>query len=131
MSRLYEPASHGYAGDEDNGQTSAWYGFSALGFYPVCPVTGEFAIGCPLFEKMEITMPSDEVLVIEAQENDSDNVFIEKVERNGVPYNKNFFRFEDIREGGIIEFQMSDDPNRNRNVSNDSFPFSYLNSINK
>ena len=76
-------------------------------------------------------MPSDEVLVIEAQENDSDNVFIEKVERNGVPYNKNFFRFEDIREGGIIEFQMSDDPNRNRNVSNDSFPFSYLNSINK
>jgi predicted alpha-1,2-mannosidase len=125
MSKLYKPTPDGYCGDEDNGQTSAWYVFSALGFYPVCPVTGELVIGSPLFKKVEITMPSGKILNIEAPKNSFENVYIDEIRYNNSVLGKNYFTQKELIKGGKILFKMSDSPCLLRNISEDSFPYSF------
>lgn len=125
MDRLYTPFPDGLCGDEDNGQTSAWYVFSALGFYPVCPGTGEYAIGSPLFRKAVLNLENGGTFVIEAPANGAENVYILGAELNGKSWTKNFIRHEDVMKGGTLVFRMGDEPNRAKGVSEDDSPYSY------
>ncbi|HNX87771.1 MAG TPA: GH92 family glycosyl hydrolase [Paludibacteraceae bacterium] len=125
MDRLYRPAPDGYCGDEDNGQTSAWYVFSALGFYPVCPVSGEYALGSPLFSQLVITMEDNRKLTLNAQENNSENIYINKIDWDNKEFNKNYFTLSQLRKGGNILFQMTNKPNYKRGTTKESFPYSF------
>jgi predicted alpha-1,2-mannosidase len=125
MGRLYSPTPNGYCGDEDNGQTSAWYVFSVLGFYPVCPVTGEYAIGSPLFRKLNIKLANGKHLTIEAPENNNQNVYVNKLSLNGRIYPKNFFEHKELQNGGSITFEMNSKPNMQRGINEESFPYSF------
>ena len=104
MDRLYSSAPDGYCGDEDNGQTSAWYVFSALGFYPVCPGSGEYAIGSPLFEKAIVHLEKGEDLVINA---DGCGPYIESIKLNGKAHNSWFLNHDDLKDGADITFVTS------------------------
>jgi len=124
MDRLYKPTPDGYCGDEDNGQTSAWYVFSALGFYPVSPVSGEYALGSPLFNHIKVTMEDGRQLTLKALNNNRDNVYIDKINWNNKEYNKNFFTHSQLQKGGNILFQMTSKPNLTRGITKESFPYS-------
>ncbi|RZM33660.1 MAG: glycoside hydrolase family 92 protein [Sphingomonas sp.] len=112
MKRLYSAAPDGYPGDEDNGQTSAWYVFSAMGFYPVTPAVGEYAIGSPLFRQMRLTMPAGKLLTIEAENNGPDNVYIQSVTLDGRAVDKTFMTRAALQAGGTLRFVMGPKPSR-------------------
>lgn len=116
MNRLYKPTPDGYCGDEDNGQTSAWYVFSAMGFYPVCPGRAEYAIGSPLFDKVTLNMPTGKSFTIFATANNPENVYINSAKLNQKRYTKNYILHSDIVNGGEIKFEMSNKPNLKRGV---------------
>jgi predicted alpha-1,2-mannosidase len=124
MKRLYSAAPDGYPGDEDNGQTSAWYVFSALGFYPVTPAVGEYAIGSPLFRTVRMTMPNGKVLTIEAVNNSEQNVYIQSATFNGKPHNKAWLSREALQQGGTLRFVMGAKPNQAWASSKAAAPFS-------
>ena len=124
MTRLYSPGPDGYPGDEDNGQTSAWYVFSALGFYPVTPAVGQYAIGSPLFQNVELSMPSGRVLTIKAENNSPENVYIQSVTFNGQPHEKTWFSREVLQQGGTLRFVMGPEPNKQLGSSKATAPFS-------
>lgn len=124
MDLLYTPNPDGLCGDEDNGQTSAWYVFSALGMYPVCPGVNEYAIGSPLFSKITLYLENGKTFQLAAPENSADNVFIQEARLNGKVYSKNFIRFEDLLQGGTMGYKMSAEPNLKRGVSSDDRPYS-------
>ena len=177
--RLYHPTPDGYCGDEDNGQTSAWYVWSSLGFYPVCPGSGEYVLGAPAFPKITITLPSGHPLVITATTGTggprscaatgtglatgtgvatgagglrscaaaeaggaqlaapagargaskisltADNRYIQKLLFNGVEYDKNYLKLDDLRAGGTLAFEMSSTPNTSRGTSPAAAPSSW------
>ena len=124
MDRLYSDAPDGYCGDEDNGQTSAWYVFSALGFYPVTPGTSQYVIGSPLFEKVSLTMENGKVLTITANNNQAKNVYIQSANLNGQPHNQSWLDHHTLQQGGTLQFEMSDKPNKNWASSMKAVPFS-------
>ena len=127
MDRLYTAQPDGYCGDEDNGQTSAWYVFSAMGFYPVCPGSGQYVLGTPYFDKMTLHLPTGKTLVFQAFDNDNDNRYIGAMTFNGQPYDKNYLEHADILRGGVITYQMQSEPNRQRGIY--SVPYSFSNSL--
>ena len=118
MNRLYSAAPDGYCGDEDNGQTSAWYVFSALGFYPVCPGSDEYALGAPLFKNACIHLENGNDVRIEArnlENNDKPlNVFISEMEINNKRWHENFISYNDLLDGATLGFMMQTKPNYNR-----------------
>lgn len=124
MDKLYTPLPDGYCGDEDNGQTSAWFVFSALGMYPVCPGTPEYVIGSPLFDEAKISLPNGKQLNIIAHDNQAENVYIQDLSINGVKTDKNFFNHFELLKGGDVEFKMSSQPNKQRGVAAESAPYS-------
>ncbi|QNL52132.1 glycoside hydrolase family 92 protein [Olivibacter sp. SDN3] len=124
LNRMYLPTPDGYCGDEDNGQTSAWYVFSALGFYPVTPATDEYIIGAPLFKRAKIRLETGKEIVINAPNNTQENRYIEAVKLDAKSYNKNFFKHEDLINGAVIDFDMVDIPNEQRGTSVDALPYS-------
>ncbi len=124
MDRLYKPTPDGYCGDEDNGQTSAWYVFSAMGFYPVCPGRAEYAVGSPLFDKVTLNLPMEKTFVIEATDNASANCYIKSASLNGKRYSKNYISHFDITAGGELKFNMADKPNLKRGVETGDAPSS-------
>ena len=111
MDRLYSPKPDGYCGDEDNGQTSAWYVFSALGFYPACPASDEYAAGSPLFKKATIRLENGNDIVIEAPENSPENRYVEKMRINGKVSKRPFICHEELLKGTKVRFEMKE---RNR-----------------
>lgn len=125
MNRMYTPNPDGYCGDEDNGQTSAWYVFSALGFYPVCPGTDEYVLGAPLFKKATLHFENGNTLVLDAANNSAENLYIHTLKLNGVNYSKNYLRHDDLQKGGIFTFEMGNKPNMKRGVKSDDFPYSF------
>ncbi len=127
MDRLYTPRADGYCGDEDNGQTSAWYVFSAMGFYPVAPATDEYVIGAPLFKKITLSLENGKTIEISAPKNSSENLYVQSIHVNGSKYDKNYFNFSILKEGGKISFQMSDKPNESRGIVKHDFPYSFSN----
>ncbi len=124
MDKLYNYTPDGYCGDEDNGQTSAWYVFSALGFYPVTPGTGEYVLGSPLFRKVTVTLADGKELVISAPENGSENFYVKETRLNGKPLDVNYVRHDQLTAGGTLNFTMSPEPDRERGVSQAARPYS-------
>ena len=127
LTKLYAPTPDGYCGDEDNGQTSAWYVFSALGFYPVTPAVDQYVIGSPLFKKVELSLANGNKFQISAPNNSKENVYIYSATLNGEIWDKSFIKFNSIQSGGQIDFRMSDKPNKNWATNRESVPYSLSN----
>ncbi len=124
MNRMYSPDPDGYCGDEDNGQTSAWYVFSAMGFYPVAPATDEYVLGAPLFKKITLQLQNGKEVVINAPENSAENKYIKSMKYNGNNYTKNFVKHSSLLDGATIDFEMSATPNKTRGIQNSDVPYS-------
>lgn len=125
MDRMYTPTPDGYCGDEDNGQTSAWYVFSALGFYPVCPGTDQYVLGAPLFKKATIHFENGKSIVINAPQNSDTNYYIQDMKVNGQEYTKNYITHATLQNGGTIDYVMGDKPNMNRGIAPEDAPYSF------
>ena len=125
MNRLYFATPDGYCGDEDNGQTSAWYVWSAIGCYPVCPGTDQYVLGAPLFRKMTLELENGKQIVINAPANSAENRYVDKITFNGKPYDKNWLSHKALMDGAVIDFTMSAVPNKQLGVSEDAYPYSY------
>jgi predicted alpha-1,2-mannosidase len=124
MDRLYNYLPDGYCGDEDNGQTSAWYVFSSLGFYPVTPGTDQYVFGSPLFKKAVLKFENGKELTISAPENNEENVYVNKIIMNGKSIDRNYILHSELQNGGSLKFGMQKEPNKKRGISSDSSPFS-------
>ena len=124
MDKFYTSAPDGYCGDEDNGQTSAWYVFSAMGFYPVCPGSGQYALGTPLFKKMTVKLSDGRKIRIEAPENSETAFYVDGMKVDGKAYDKNYVTLEQLRDGADLFFEMSDTPNMKRGTSDEAKPYS-------
>lgn len=125
MDRMYTPTPDGYCGDEDNGQTSAWYVFSALGFYPVCPGTTQYVLGAPLFKRATLHFENGKQLTINAPANNADNFYIESMKFNGKNYTKNYLEHFEMLEGGTLDIEMGSQPNKQRGIEKSDFPYSF------
>ena len=125
MNRMYTPGPDGYCGDEDNGQTSAWYVFSAMGFYPVCPGTDQYVLGTPLFSKVTIHFENGKKMQIIAPGNDDCHRYVDRVKVNKKVCTKNYITHEDLLSGGRIEFRMSEQANRLRGIGDSDVPYSF------
>lgn len=124
MNRLYNSTENGYPGDEDQGQTSSWYVLSAMGFYSVCPGTDEYVMGSPVFRKTTITLENGNKFVIEAEKNNQQNVYIQAAKLNGKDYSKTYIRYQDIVNGGTLQLEMSNQPNKSRGHAVEDRPYS-------
>ncbi len=124
MDKLYNYTPDGYCGDEDNGQTSAWYVFSALGFYPVTPGTDQYVFGSPLFNKVTLDFGKWEKLIIEAPENSKDNIYVKSIKLNGRKIDKNYITHSDLQNGGKLIFRMESQPDSVRGTKPDAYPYS-------
>ena len=125
MDKLYSAHADGYCGDGDNGQTSAWYVFSALGFYPVCPGTDQYIVGTPYFDEVKLHLENGKTLEIDADNNSTANRYIQRATLNGQPHTKNYFTHADLMNGGKIEFEMGAKPNTQRGTTDECFPYSF------
>ncbi|MBN1997778.1 glycoside hydrolase family 92 protein, partial [candidate division KSB1 bacterium] len=120
----YTPLPDGLCGDEDNGQTSAWYVFSALGFYPVCPGVPQYVLGSPLFRRAVLLLEDGKEFSISALNNSPDYVYINKAVLNGKSWNNNWLDHFDILDGGKLELEMNKIPNKERGTARENAPFS-------
>lgn len=127
MDKFYTCNPDGYCGDEDNGQTSAWYVFSAMGFYPVCPATDQYILGTPLFKKIKVNLHNGKSLVIEAPENGKNNFYVDGMKVNGRRYSKTYLTHDQLTGGTCIEYAMSDKPNMKRATKSCDRPYSFSN----
>ena len=125
MNRIYKPTPDGYCGDEDNGQTSAWYIFSALGFYPVCPGSNEYVLGAPLFKKAVMHLENGNIVTINAPANSDDNIYIRNLYIDGKEYKHNYLLHDRLMQGVTIDAIMSDTPNKKRGVAEEDAPYSF------
>ena len=125
MDTLYSPAPDGYCGDEDNGQTSAWYVFSALGFYPVCPASDEYVLGAPLFRHAVLHLENGKNVVIDAPQNSKDNFYIGRMTLNGEEYTRNYLKFGALMDGAWISFDMVPQPVKERGMLPADAPYSF------
>ena len=125
MDKLYNPGSKGYCGDEDNGQTSAWYVFSAMGFYPVCPGMPEYAIGSPLFKKVTLHLSEGKTFTVSAAKNAADRPYIQKAMLNGEELSRNYLTHDELLKGGELTLSMDSVPNTQRGTQPADFPYSY------
>lgn len=125
MTRLYFPTPDGYCGDEDNGQTSAWYVFTALGFYPVCPGSNQYVLGAPYFPKATITLENGKKIEIVAPKTSDENRYIRKMSYNGKNYTKNYLDHFELLKGARLLFDMSDQPMKERGIKDSDFPYSF------
>jgi len=127
MKKLYMATPDGYCGDEDNGQTSAWYVFSAMGFYSVCPASGQYVLGTPYFKKLTINLENGKKVIINAANNSDNNVYINSMTLNGKPYDLNWLSHQTLMQGVVINDSMSAQPNKQRGIKAEDFPYSLSN----
>ena len=125
MNKLYKAEPDGYCGDEDNGQTSAWYVFSALGFYPVAPASDQYVIGSPLFNSATIHLENGNKITIKAENNGAKNRYIQSLTMNGKIYTKNWLNHFDMLKGAELKFRMGDNPQKNRGAEVGDMPYSF------
>lgn len=124
MDKLYEATPDGYCGDEDNGQTSAWFVLSSMGLYTVTPGSNEYIIGSPLFKNVTVHLENGKEIVIEAPNNDVESRYIESLKLNGKTYSKNYINHETLMKGANLEFTMSPKPNKKRGTKKSDYPYS-------
>ena len=125
MNKLYFATPDGYCGDEDNGQTSAWYVFTALGFYPVCPGSGEYVMGAPYFKKATLHLENGKTVKISAPDNSDENRYIKSMTVNGKKYTKNYLNHFELIKGGNYVFDMESQPCESRGINESDFPYSF------
>ena len=125
MQRMYNANPDGYCGDEDNGQTSAWYVFSAMGFYPVCPGAGEYVLGAPYFDEMTLHLENGRNVSIKANGNTDNNCYVNSLTLNGKPYSKNYIKRSDLMQGAQFVYNMSAKPNYSRGTAESDAPYSF------
>lgn len=125
MDRLYRPTPDGYCGDEDNGQTSAWYVFSAMGFYPVCPGSNQYVLGTPYFDRMTLHFENGHSMTLTAEGNDADHRYIQAMELNGTGCTRNYLTHEELTQGGTIRYVMAAQPNKERGTAGSDAPYSF------
>jgi predicted alpha-1,2-mannosidase len=131
MGRLYQSTPDGMCGDEDTGQMSAWYVFSALGFYPVTPGTSEYVIGSPLFDRASIALPDGKKFVVTAKQNGPQRPYIRGAKLNGTPFNKTYLDHRQITDGGELTFEMTSAPDYKWATAPDSRPGSAMDLLSK
>jgi predicted alpha-1,2-mannosidase len=124
MSKLYNYTPDGYCGDEDNGQTSAWYVFSAMGFYPVAPATGEYVLGSPLFDKVIMTPQHGKPFTVLAKGNSREAVYVDRAFLNGKSHLRNYIRHDELTKGGRMIFHMESEPSYTRGIRSEDAPYS-------
>ncbi len=124
MDKLYLPTPDGLCGDEDNGQTSAWYVFSALGMYPVTSATNQYVFGSPLFDEVTLQLENGSTFHIQNKNNLQKHVYIQDAMLNGETYTKNYISHETLWQGGSLIFEMGEYPNKERGVLPIDTPFS-------
>ncbi|MBP5302485.1 MAG: GH92 family glycosyl hydrolase [Bacteroidales bacterium] len=124
MEQMYVPKRDGLGGNDDCGQMSAWYIFSALGFYPVCPGSGEYVLGAPYLPEMSLRLDNGATFTVKAPKVSSRNRYVKSVKLNGKPYTKRFLTQEDVLAGGTLEFDMTDRPIRKSVPSPADLPYS-------
>ncbi|MCH5219160.1 MAG: GH92 family glycosyl hydrolase [Muribaculaceae bacterium] len=129
MDKMYNAHPDGYCGDEDNGQTSAWYVFSALGFYPVCPGSNEYALGTPLFKKATLNLENGKKVTISAPNNADNKPYIQAMTIDGKPYTANYIDHETLKKGAKIVYVMSEQPNTQRGTAPSDAPYSFSKEI--
>ena len=129
MDKMYFATPDGYCGDEDNGQTSAWYVFSALGFYPVCPGTDQYILGAPAFRNVVLHLENGNKVTISAPANSSTNRYVDAIRLNGAAYDRNYFTHSDLMGGAHISYDMAEKPNFSRGSQPHSFPYSFTNEL--
>lgn len=125
MEKLYSAAPDGYCGDEDNGQTSAWYVFSALGFYPVCPGSGQYALGTPYFDRVSLRLENGKTVNISARNNSPSNCYVQSLAVDGKAYTKNYVTHDALLNGANLSFTMSPQPNKQRGTADEDVPYSF------
>lgn len=130
MTRLYQPTPDGLPGDDDNGQMSAWYVFSSLGFYPCCPGTNEYVLGAPLFKKASIYLENGKVITIKAPENNEEAPYIHSLSLDGKIYTRNWINHNRLTQGCEIHFNMSAQPNIKRGTNEIDYPYSFSKQVN-
>ena len=124
MDKLYNYTPDGYCGDEDTGQTSAWYVFSALGFYPVTPGTDQYVIGSPLFRKATLNFENGKKLAIDATGNSKENIYAGDIRLNKKELKRNYIRHSELQAGGRLLFKMQSVPDKSRNTTEAAYPYS-------
>ena len=124
MNKMYRNNMDGLCGNDDCGQMSAWYIFSAMGFYPVCPGSGEYVIGAPYMPYMKVRLANGNILEIKAPKVSDKNRYIQKVTWNGKPWTKAYVTHEMLMEGGVLEFAMGPRPNKKLFQSKSAKPYS-------
>lgn len=125
MDKFYTSNFDGYCGDEDNGQTSAWYVFSAMGFYPVCPGTDQYALGTPLFKNLKVALPEGKTLNISAPANSKENFYVNALKVDGKVWDKNYLTHEALTSGASLAFDMASEPNTSRGIADEDKPYSF------
>ncbi len=129
MDKMYFATPDGYCGDEDNGQTSAWYVFSAMGFYPVCPGTDQYILGAPAFRNVVLHLENGNKVTISAPDNSRTNRYVDAIRLNGAAYDRNYFTHSDLMGGAHISYDMAEKPNFSRGSQPHSFPYSFTNEL--
>ena len=129
MDKLYNANPDGYCGDEDNGQTSAWYVFSAMGFYPVCPGSNQYVLGVPYFDMLTLHLENGKQLTVTAKGNSDDTRYVNAMTLNGETYNHNYLTHDAVMNGGNIVFDMSTTPNTQRGTLAEDVPYSLSNEM--
>jgi predicted alpha-1,2-mannosidase len=127
MNKLYKATPDGYCGDEDNGQTSAWYIFSAMGFYPVTPASDQYVLGAPLFKKVTINLENGKTVTITAPNNSAANKYVNSLTIDGKPYTNNWVSHKGLLSGAELNFDMIATPNKERGTKDADVPFSMSN----
>lgn len=122
MDKLYTPAPDGYCGDEDNGQTSAWYVFSAMGFYPVCPGSGQYVLGTPYFKSMKLHLENGKEVDILSE---GKGCYVDEMLLNGNSYQHNYLDMNSLMQGTQITYRLSEQPNLQRGTQEDDVPYSF------
>ncbi|MFT3901992.1 MAG: GH92 family glycosyl hydrolase [Niabella sp.] len=125
MDKLYAATPDGYCGDEDNGQTSAWYVFSSLGFYPVAPASGEYVLGSPQFKKVTLLLENGAKVEIQAPHQSGNQVYVDRLVLNGKEYPHNFLKYNDLSKGAKLYFTMAAQPNKSRGIKPENAPYSF------
>jgi predicted alpha-1,2-mannosidase len=122
LNELYNNSSSGYSGNEDCGQMASWYIFSSMGFYPVNPANGVYAIGSPVLKSARIHLDNGKIFSVVVRNSMKENIYIQSVNLNNKPYTKTYITQKDIVNGGILEFVMGDRPNKKWGVNADDVP---------
>ncbi|MDR0994753.1 MAG: GH92 family glycosyl hydrolase [Tannerella sp.] len=124
MDRMYRDGIGGLCGNDDCGQMSAWYIFTAMGFYPVCPGSDQFVIGAPYFPLLKVYLENGKTITIRADKVSDKMRYVKSLRLNGKPYNKAYLTYNDLRNGAELDFEMSAKPNKHRLFTGADAPYS-------